>query len=93
MLSLNNIEGTQYNPFIDNYLVIGVNNYADTDLTEIETLVDCVEQSHNEFVMVETQTHGMDLMQFLENIEKIVIFKVEQKIDSYYLTIQKSLLN
>lgn len=93
MLLLQNVEGSKYNPFIDNYLVLKVNDYANTNLDEIEQLMDTVERSHEELVLVETQSHGLDLFQFLENIGKIVICKEDKRRDAYYLTIQKSALN
>lgn len=93
MLLLQNLEGSQYNPVLDNYLVLLVNDYANTQLNEIEQLLDTVERSHEELVLVETQSHGLDLFQFLENIGKIIICKDDFLHNTHYLTIQKSVLN
>lgn len=93
MLLLQNAEGSNYNPFIDNYLVLLVNDYANTQLNEIEQLLETVDRSHEELVLVETQSHGLDLFQFLENIGKVVICKIQNCGNGYYLTVQKSLLN
>jgi hypothetical protein len=93
MLILNNIEGDKYNPFIDQYLVLQVNDYANTQFNEIDQLLKMIEQSHEELIMIETQIHGLDLIQFLENIDKIVIHKQVKACDTYHLTVQKNLLN
>jgi hypothetical protein len=93
MLLLQNIEGSNYNPFIDNYMVLKVNDYVNTSLNEIEQLMDTIKRSHEELVMVETQSHGLDLFQFLENIGKIIVCKSDKQADTFYLTIQKSVLN
>ncbi len=93
MLLLQNLEGSNYNPVLDNYLVLQVNDYANTQLNEIEQLLDTVERSHEELVLVETQSHGLDLFQFLENIGKIIICQVDNLAGNYYLKIQKSVLN
>lgn len=90
MITLTNIEGDKYSPNIDNYLVLATNNYINTALGEIETLVKCIKASHEEFVIIECEAYGYDLIQFLENIGVICIFKIEQKVLTYYLTIQKS---
>jgi hypothetical protein len=93
MLLLQNVEGSKYNPFIDNYMVLKVNDYVNTNLNEIEQLLDTVERSHEELVLVETESHGLDLFEFLENIGKIIICKADKQADAFYLTIQKSVLN
>lgn len=93
MLLLQNLEGSQYNPVLDNYLVLLVNDYVNTQLNEIEQLLETVERSHEELVLVETQSHGLDLFQFLENIGKVIICHTENLAGNYYLKIQKSVLN
>ena len=92
MITLTNIEGEKYQPNLDNYLVLATNDYFNTALGEIETLVKCIKQSHTELVIIECDSHGYDLIQFLENIGVICIFKTEQKGIAYYLTIQKSVI-
>lgn len=93
MLSLKNIEGEQYNPYIDQYLVLGVNDYTNTEFTQIEQLFNMIETSHSELIMIETDAYGLDLIQFLDNISKIVIFKTVRSINTYHITIQKNLLD
>lgn len=92
MLLLTNAEGDRYNPFIDNYLVVKITDYTNTRLTEIEQLLKTVESSHEELVMVEAEEHGWDLIQFLENIDRLCIFKADKRGNTHYLTVQKSLL-
>jgi hypothetical protein len=92
MITLTNIEGDRYQPNLDNYLILATNDYLNTALNEIETLVEFIRASHDEFIIVECEIHGCDLIQFLENIGIIIVFKTEQKGLSYYLTIQKSLI-
>ena len=92
MLHLTNDEGSNYNPLIDNYLVLQVNDYANTELSEIEQLLETVERSHEELVLVETQSYGLDLFQFLENIGKIIICQIDNLSGNYYLKIQKSVI-
>jgi hypothetical protein len=90
MITLTNIEGDRYQPNLDNYLVLATNDYLNTALGEIETLVKCIKQSHEDLVIIECESYGYDLIKFLENIGVIAIFKTEQKGLSYYLTVQKS---
>jgi hypothetical protein len=93
MLLLNNLEGERYNPFIDQYLVLRVNDYVNTDFTQIEQLFNMIEASHNELIMIETDAYGLDLIQFLDNISKIVIFKVNRSVATYHITVQKNLID
>ena len=93
MLLLNNLEGQQYNPYIDQYLVLGVNDYANTEFTQIEQLFNMIEVSHQELIMIETDAYGLDLIQFLDNIGKIVIFKTVRSVTTYHITVQKNLLD
>lgn len=93
MLLLQNLEGDCYNPFIDNYLVLQINNYIDTQLEAIEGLVKAIEASHDELIVVETGADGFDLIGFLEDIGKILIYKTASAAGCYYLTIQKNLLD
>jgi hypothetical protein len=93
MLLLRNLEGDKYNPFIDQYLVLQVNDYANTNVDEIKQLLKVVEASHDELVMVETEAHGLDLFEFLENIGKVVIHRQVKSCNTYHLTVQKSLLD
>lgn len=93
MLLLSNLEGEQYNPYIDQYLVLTVNNYANTEFTEIEQLFNMIETSHSELIMIETDAYGLDLIQFLDNIGKIVIFKTVRSVNTYHITVQKNLLD
>jgi hypothetical protein len=93
MLVLKNIEGDKYNPFIDQYLVLEVNDYVNTEFDQLEQLVKMIIKSHEELIVVETQSHGLDLIDFLENIGKVVIHKQAKILNTYYLTIQKSLLD
>jgi hypothetical protein len=92
MLLLTNIEGDKYNPVLDNYLVVRVNNYANTAYDELQALLDLVNKSHEELVMVECDRESLDIFTFMEDIAKLVIFKVVQKANNYYLTVQKSLI-
>lgn len=92
MVTLTNIEGDRYQPNLDNYLVLATNDYLNTALSEIETLVKCIKASHEELVIIECEAHGCDLIKFLENIGVICIYKSEIKGLTYYLTIQKSVL-
>lgn len=92
MITLTNIEGDRYQPNLDNYLVLTTNDYLNTALGEIETLVKCIKASHEELVVVECEAHGLDLIKFLENIGVICIFKSEQRGLIHYLTIQKSVI-
>jgi hypothetical protein len=90
MITLTNIEGDRYQPNLDNYLVLATNDYANTVLGEIETLVKLIKQSHQDLVIIECEAYGYDLIKFLENIGIIAIFKQSQKGLVYYLTVQKS---
>jgi hypothetical protein len=92
MITLTNIEGERYQPNLDNYLVLATNDYLNTALNEIETLVKCIKSSHDELVIIECEAHGHDLIKFLENIGVICIFKSEQKGLTHYLTVQKSVI-
>jgi len=92
MITLTNIEGDKYQPNLDNYLILATNDYTNTALCEIERLVKCIKQSHTELVIVECCAYGYDLIQFLEDIGVICIFKTEQKGIAYYLTVQKSVI-
>ena len=92
MLLLTNAEGDRYNPFIDNYLVVKITDYANTRITEIEQLLKTVESCHDDLVMVEAEEYGWDLIQFLENIGRLFVFKSEKRGNTHYLTIQKSLI-
>lgn len=93
MLNFKNIEGDAYNAFIDQYLVLEVNDYKNTEYNQIEQLMELVEASHCELILIETQSHGLDLIEFLENIEKIVIFKKTKSCNTYHVTVQKPLLS
>lgn len=93
MLLLNNLEGQQYNPFVDQYLILGVNDYANTQFTQIEQLFNMIETSHSELIMIETDAYGLDLIQFLNNISKITIFKTVRSVNTYHITVQKNLLD
>ncbi len=92
MLLLQNIEGDKYNPTIDNYLVLKVVNYANTAFEELDALFRLVANSHEELVMVECDAKGLEIFSFLEDISKVVICKVVQKCNQYYLTVQKCLI-
>lgn len=93
MLLLNNLEGEQYNPYLDQYLVLQVNDYVNTEFTQIEQLLDMIEASHEELIMIETDAYGLDLIQFLDNISKIAIFKTVRSVATYHITVQKNLLD
>jgi hypothetical protein len=92
MLQFQNIEGDSYNPVIDNYLVVKVVNYTDTAFNELQGLLDLVANSHEELVMVECDAQGLEIFSFMQDISKLVVCKVVQKASSYYLTVQKCLL-
>jgi hypothetical protein len=92
MITLTNIEGDNYSPNLDNYLVLATNDYLNTALGEIETLVKCIKASHKELVIIECEAYGHDLIQFLENIGVIVIYKSEQRGLTHYITVQKSVI-
>ena len=93
MLLLNNLEGEQYNPYLDQYLILQVNDYVNTEFTQIEQLFNMIEASHDELVMIETDAYGLDLIQFLDNISKITIFKTVRSVNTYHITVQKNLLD
>jgi hypothetical protein len=80
MLLLQNIEGSAYNPVLDNYLVVKVISYADTAFEELQSLLDLVANSHEDYVMVECDAQGLEIFDFMQDI-----FKVVQKASSYYL--------
>jgi hypothetical protein len=88
-LILKNIENQQYNPSVDNYMVLSTNNYSMVEVNEIQSLLDCLNNSHGSLIMVETQSQGYDMLSFLENIEKIRIHRTELKGIVYYVAIQK----
>lgn len=92
MLLLQNIEGESYNPILDNFLVVRVVNYADTAFNDLQSLLDLVANSHEELVMVECDAQGLEIFNFMEDIAKLVVCKVVQKANSYYLTVQKCVL-
>ena len=92
MLLLQNIEGDSYNPILDNYLVVKVVSYADTAFEELQSLLDLVANSHEHYVMVECDAHGLEIFNFMEDIFKLVVCKVVHKASSYYLTVQKCVL-
>ena len=92
MITLTNIEGERYQQNLDNYLVLATNDYLNTALGEIETLVKCIKASHEELVIIECEAYGYDLIKFLENIGVICIYKSEIKGLTHYLTIQKSVI-
>ncbi len=92
MITLTNIEGGCYQPNLDNYLVLATNDYLNTALSEIEILVKCIKDSHEDLMIIECEAYGYDLIQFLENIGIICIFKSEQKGLAHYLTVQKSVI-
>jgi K+-sensing histidine kinase KdpD len=91
MLLLQNIEGDTYNPILDNYLVVKVVNYANTAYDELQSLLDLVANSHEELVMVECDSHRLEIFNFMENISRLVVCKVVRKANRYYLTVQKCL--
>lgn len=92
MITLTNIEGDRYQPNLDNYLVLATNDYLNTVLSEIETLVKMIKASHEELIIIECEAYGLDLIKFLENIGVICIFKSEQRGLTHYITIQKSVI-
>jgi hypothetical protein len=92
MLLLQNIEGDSYNPILDNYLIVNVVSYTDTAFEELERLLDVVARSHEELVMVECDIQGLEIFNFMQDIFKIVICKVVQKANQYYLTVQKCVI-
>jgi hypothetical protein len=92
MLLLQNIEGDSYNPVLDNYLVVKVVSYADTAFEELQSLLDLVANSHEDYVMVECDAQGLEIFDFMQDIFKVVICKVVQKASSYYLTVQKCVI-
>jgi hypothetical protein len=93
MLVFQNIEGDSYNPILDNYLVLKVINYSDTAHNELQSLLDLIAKSHEDLVMVECDAQGLEIFSFMENISKLVMCKVVQKCNQYYLTVQKCLIN
>jgi hypothetical protein len=92
-LIIRNDENQTYNPKIDNYMVLSTNNYSMTEASEIQSLLDCVNNSHQDKIMVEVQNDGYDMLSFLENIGKISIHRADRKGIVYYTTIQKVLEN
>jgi hypothetical protein len=88
-LIIRNDENQAYNPYIDNYMVLSTNDYTNTSVSEIQTLLECINNSHGNLVMVEVQEQGYDMISFLENIGKIAIHKVDHKGTYYYTAIQK----
>lgn len=93
MLLFQNIEGDSYNPILDNYLVVTASNYANTAFDELQSLLDLIANSHGDLVMVECDAHSFEIFSFMENISKLVVCRVVQKANQYYLTIQKSVLD
>ncbi len=53
MLVLQNIEGDSYNPILKNYLVVKVINYDETALNDLQRLLELVNKSHEDLLMVE----------------------------------------
>jgi hypothetical protein len=76
---------------IDNYMVLSTNNYSMTEASEIQSLLDCINNSHQDKIMVEVQNDGYDMLSFLENIGKISIHRTDRRGIVYYTTIQKVL--
>jgi hypothetical protein len=92
MLILTNSEGEKFNPIIDNYLILQTASYASTAFNEVEQLLTMLNTAHSELVVVETSQEGLDLLQFFENIGKLIVCKVISHATGFYLTIQKSVL-
>jgi hypothetical protein len=92
MLLLQNIEGSAYNPILDNYLVMNVISYTDTAFEELESLLKLVANSHEELVMVECDVQGLEIFNFMQDIFKLVVCKVVHKASRYYLTVQKCVI-
>lgn len=92
MLLFQNIEGAAYNPNLDNYLVVKTTNLVDTSFEQLQKLLDLIENSHDELVMIECCSQCLELFTFLENISKLFILKLIQSTTACYLTIQKNLI-
>ena len=66
--------------------------YADTAFEELQSLLELVAKSHEELVMVECDAQGLEIFNFMEDISKLIVCKVVQKCNQYYLTVQKCVI-
>lgn len=95
MLQLTNAEGSQFNVLVDDYLSIKTTEETVANVTyeQLQFVHELLSQFDDSTLVVECDYYTQDIIKFLENIDKIVIFK-ETHLGSYcYFTIQKSQLN
>lgn len=95
MLQLTNAEGSKFNPFLDEYLCIHSTEETLANVTYEELVM--INRLVNNFdsytLVIECDRKTQELIQFLDNIGKLIIFN-EKHLGSYcYYTVQKSLLD
>ena len=89
MLVTKNLDGTQFNPQLDNYLDLKVVDFMDTDFNDLQALSNLIDACHLDTIVIDADTNSAHIINFYQDIEKLTIIDEKRHSFGSYLTVKK----